>query len=209
MSSPPNYEWEQLLDIDDSDLSLTPVLRPYNRHVRETTKTTTTQNHAADNLKEKPVRIIPSHAGIVQVAKLRKQLDIHEGKGGDESVLSTQEYIRKVVDDVGEDEDFKVLYSKRSWRSHSDSERSLSGVGGSVMLMEEEEIVKLMEEEEMGDFELQVCGNIIDQEDLYKFDEEALNLELEEEARQARAEQEWLKKCRQEEELNEEHERQP
>ncbi|GKE14285.1 ribonuclease H-like domain-containing protein [Tanacetum coccineum] len=31
--------------------------------------------------------------------------DIHEG--GDESVLSTQEYIWKVIEDVGEDEDFK------------------------------------------------------------------------------------------------------
>nr|GEV12587.1 rve domain-containing protein/RVT_3 domain-containing protein [Tanacetum cinerariifolium] len=42
---------------------------------------------------------------IVQATKLRKQADIQEGK--DKSVLSTQEYIRKVVEDVGEDEDFK------------------------------------------------------------------------------------------------------
>ncbi|GJV29735.1 hypothetical protein Tco_1386183 [Tanacetum coccineum] len=33
-------------------------------------------------------------------------------------------------------------------------------------------------------------------DDLYKFDEEALGLALEEEARQARAQQEWLQKCR-------------
>ncbi|GKE79097.1 hypothetical protein Tco_1545217 [Tanacetum coccineum] len=77
-----------------------------------------------------------------------------------------------------------------------------SGVAGSGMLMEEEEIVKLMEEEEMADLELQVCGNVTDQ------DEEALNLTLEEEARQVRAEQEWFEKCRQKEELDEEHERQ-
>ncbi|GKB39462.1 GPCR kinase [Tanacetum coccineum] len=64
-----------------------------------------------------------------------------------------------------------------------------SGVGGSGMLMEEDDIVKLMEEEEMVDLELHVCGNVIDQADLYKFDEEALNLILEEEARQARADQ--------------------
>ncbi|GKE99839.1 serine/threonine-protein kinase HT1-like protein isoform X1, partial [Tanacetum coccineum] len=82
------------------------------------------------------------------------------------------------------------------------------GVGGSEMLMEEEDIVKLIEEEEMVDLELHICGNVIDQEDLYKFDEEALNLILEEEARQARADQEWLDKCRQEEELDEKHERQ-
>ncbi|GJW69723.1 hypothetical protein Tco_1099061 [Tanacetum coccineum] len=42
-----------------------------------------------------------------------------------------------------------------------------------------------------------VCGNVTDQEDLYKFDEEALNLALEEEARQARAKHEWLEKCSQ------------
>nr|GFA18788.1 ribosomal protein L2 [Tanacetum cinerariifolium] len=45
------------------------------------------------------------------------------------------------------------------------------------MLMEKEEIVKLVEEEEMADLKLHVCGNVIDQEDLYKFDEEALDLE--------------------------------
>ncbi|GJS76332.1 hypothetical protein Tco_0726213 [Tanacetum coccineum] len=52
-------------------------------HVHETT--TTTQNPTIDNLEEKLVRIIPGPAGIVQVAKLRKQSDIHDG--GDESVL--------------------------------------------------------------------------------------------------------------------------
>ncbi|GKE23868.1 hypothetical protein Tco_1435380, partial [Tanacetum coccineum] len=80
-----------------------------------------------------------------------------------------------------------------------------SGVGGSGMLMEEEEIVKLMEEEEMADLELQVCWNVTHQE---MADEEALNLALEEEARQARADQEWLDKCRKEAESDEEHERQ-
>ncbi|PWA62727.1 hypothetical protein CTI12_AA356600 [Artemisia annua] len=103
MNSPSNDEWEQLLDIDDSDLQLTPVLRPCNRHVRDII--TTTQNADVDNLEEnKPVRIIPGPAGIFQASKLRKQLDIHEG--GVESVLSTQEYIKKIVKDVGEDEDF-------------------------------------------------------------------------------------------------------
>ncbi|GKF07770.1 hypothetical protein Tco_0041994, partial [Tanacetum coccineum] len=58
-----------------------------------------------------------------------------------------------------------------------------------------------MKEEELDDLELQVCGNVIEQEDLYKFNKESLNLALEEEARQARAEHDWLEKCRQEEEL--------
>ncbi|GKB34691.1 hypothetical protein Tco_0879633, partial [Tanacetum coccineum] len=52
-----------------------------------------------------PVRIIPGPAGIVQAAKLLKQRDILLGL--DEAVMSTQEYMKKVVEDVGEDEDFK------------------------------------------------------------------------------------------------------
>ncbi|GKG53496.1 hypothetical protein Tco_0554896, partial [Tanacetum coccineum] len=55
-------------------------------------------------LEERPIRIISGHADIVQAVKLRKQADIQEG--GEESILPTQEYIRKVVEDVGEDEDF-------------------------------------------------------------------------------------------------------
>ncbi|GJV09303.1 shikimate O-hydroxycinnamoyltransferase-like protein [Tanacetum coccineum] len=82
------------LDIDDSDLRLTPVLCPSSSTLVETSPST-----------QRPIRIIPGPAGIVQLAKLRKQSDIHEG-GGD-SVLSTQEYMKKVVEDVGEDEDFK------------------------------------------------------------------------------------------------------
>ncbi|GKA37626.1 ribonuclease H-like domain-containing protein [Tanacetum coccineum] len=108
MSSEPNYQWEDLLDIDDSDLPLTPVLRPCNRHVRETITITSTQNTdgivQVEEVEEKPVRIIPGPAGIVQLAKIRKQSDIHEG--ADDSVLSTQEYMKQVVEDVGEDEDF-------------------------------------------------------------------------------------------------------
>ncbi|GKE97050.1 hypothetical protein Tco_1581905, partial [Tanacetum coccineum] len=43
---------------------------------------------------------------IVQTTKLRKLVDTWEG--GEESVMSTQEYIRKVIEDVGEDDDFIV-----------------------------------------------------------------------------------------------------
>nr|GEZ15845.1 hypothetical protein [Tanacetum cinerariifolium] len=129
-------------------------------------------------LVENPVRIIPSPASIVQLAKIRRQSDIHGG--GDDSVLSTQEYMKQVVEDVGEDEDF----NSGSWLGATD------GVGGSGMLMEKEEIVKLMEAEEMADLKLHVCGNVIDQEDLYKFDEEVLDLVLKEEARESRAHEE-------------------
>ncbi|GJW42576.1 hypothetical protein Tco_0071375 [Tanacetum coccineum] len=62
------------------------------------------QNHQVDNCVVKPIRIIPSHAGIIQMAKLCKIDDTREG--GEEFVMSTQEYIRKVIEDVGEDDDF-------------------------------------------------------------------------------------------------------
>nr|GEV46801.1 ribonuclease H-like domain-containing protein [Tanacetum cinerariifolium] len=274
-------EWEDLLDIDDSDLSLTPVLRPCNRHVRETITITSTQNTdgivQVEKVEKKLVRTIPDPAGIVQLAKIRKQSDIHEG--GDDFVLSTQEYMKQVVKDVGEDEDFnsgswvgaieyvkanggivsgclgdiktflkngkleqvvaiikscspnalgnlkvivkdlsdtlagsihyKVINEKNMVNVfHKDFAPSNgSDVGGSEMLMEEEEIVKLVEEEEMADLELHVCGNVIDQEDLYKFDEEALDLVLEEEARESMVHEEWSEKCRQQEWEDAENER--
>nr|GEW77136.1 hypothetical protein [Tanacetum cinerariifolium] len=85
--------------------------------VRETTTTTqnlvSSQNPNVDNLKEKPVRITLDHTCIVQTAKLRKQANIQEGR--DKSVWPTQEYIRKVIEDVGEDEDLRV--GRRSYLS--------------------------------------------------------------------------------------------
>ncbi|GKB18441.1 hypothetical protein Tco_0852364, partial [Tanacetum coccineum] len=89
-----NDQWELSLDIDDSDLQLTPVLTPYTSTRIETPTPT-----------QKPVRIIPGPAGIVQAAKLLKQRDILLGRDG--AVMSTQEYMKKVVEDMGEDENFK------------------------------------------------------------------------------------------------------
>ncbi|GKC92818.1 hypothetical protein Tco_1158260 [Tanacetum coccineum] len=125
MNSSSNHEWEEGLDIDDSDLlltpvipldihdsnhRLTPVIHPRNNPhiVPEITTTTQTlfssQNNQVDNYVLKPIRIIPGHAGIIQTAKLCKLVDTREG--GEESVMSTQEYIRKVIEDVGEDDHF-------------------------------------------------------------------------------------------------------
>ncbi|GKA66213.1 hypothetical protein Tco_0766021 [Tanacetum coccineum] len=103
-------ECEQALDIDDFDLRLTPIVRPSNNPhiVLEITTTTQTlfssQNNQVDNCVVKPIRIIPGHAGIVQTDKLRKLANNREG--GKESIMSTQEYIRKVIEDVDEDDDF-------------------------------------------------------------------------------------------------------
>nr|GEW00189.1 hypothetical protein [Tanacetum cinerariifolium] len=219
MSSDPNYHWEDLLDIIDSDFSLTPVLRLCNRYVRETITITLTQNaHGIVQVWEvekKPVRIIPGPAGIVQLAKIRKQSDIHEGV--DESVLLTQDGCLRDIKTFlrnGKLEQVVAIIKSFSLNALGDLKVTVkvslknvvkvfckefipcngSSVGGSEMLMEEEEIVKFMEEEEMADLKLHVCGNVIDQEDIYKFDEEALDLILEKEARESRAHEEWLEK---------------
>nr|GEY04072.1 hypothetical protein [Tanacetum cinerariifolium] len=145
-----NDQWELNLDIDDFDLRLTPVLYPY----------------------------------------------IQDSGEGCE--MSTQEYIKKVIKDVGGDEDLKsglwvsVTKLLRMWVGmrilmaaflspkpsmhylsitmrnvvkvfHKDTiPGSGSGVGGSGML-DEEEIVKLLEVEDMAELELQVCGNVTNQ----------------------------------------------
>nr|GEZ92799.1 hypothetical protein [Tanacetum cinerariifolium] len=77
-------QWELSLDIDDFDLRLTLILRPSSSTHVETSPTT-----------QKPVRIIPRHAGIVQQAKKLKQRDILLGWDG--AVMSTQEYIKKLL----------------------------------------------------------------------------------------------------------------
>ncbi|GJU16688.1 transposase, MuDR, MULE transposase domain protein [Tanacetum coccineum] len=105
------YDSEYDLDIDDSDLYLTPVLRPSSStHVEPSPSTLN------------PVRIIPGPAvtrpgslfrcdpflgcyNIVQQAKLLKEKVFILDSDGD--LMSTQEYMQKVVEDVGEDDDFK------------------------------------------------------------------------------------------------------
>nr|GEX92189.1 hypothetical protein [Tanacetum cinerariifolium] len=98
-----NDQWELSLDIDDSDIRLTPVLHPSSSIRVET-------SHSTQN----PVRMIPGPADIVQATKLLKQRDILLGLDG--AVMSTQEFMKIVVEDVGEDEDFK----SGSWVSATD-----------------------------------------------------------------------------------------
>ncbi|GJR11295.1 hypothetical protein Tco_0793947 [Tanacetum coccineum] len=251
-----NDQWELNLDIDDSDLRLTPVLHPCSSTHVETSTTT-----------QKPVRIIPGPASIVQkvVEDMGEDEDFKSGlwvsatnyvnaNGGivsgclgdiknffkngklDQVVAIVKYYSpnvigdlivtlkdlsgtipctihHKVIDESGYGKDITVgtalilanvlVFSpKPSMHYFNITMRNVvkvfrkdtvpgsdSGVGGSGMLMEEEEIVKLMKDEEMADLELQVCENITDQE---MTDKEALNLALEEEVRQARVEHEWL-----------------
>ncbi|GJX64757.1 hypothetical protein Tco_0299100 [Tanacetum coccineum] len=128
---------------------------------------------------------------------------------------SLQQPRRKVVDDVGEDEDFKG----GSWVSavefvNANGGGIVNGCLGDIENYLKNEKLKqivaiiksctpnalgdlivtlkdLSEKEEMVELELQVCGNVTDQENQYKLDEEVLNLALEEEARTTRAEQEY------------------
>nr|GEY65950.1 hypothetical protein [Tanacetum cinerariifolium] len=105
MNSPPNYEWEQVLDIDDYDLRLTPIIRSNNNpHILpDITNTTQTlfssQNHHVHNYVVKAIRIVPGPAGIVQTAKLRKIVDTREGR--EESIMSMQDMVEYVNVDGG------------------------------------------------------------------------------------------------------------
>ena len=66
------------------------IVHLYIHEVVETTQTT-----------DQP-RILPGPAGILQRAKLRKLRDENEGT----SIMPTQEYVRKVMEDVSEDDHF-------------------------------------------------------------------------------------------------------
>ncbi|GKD63918.1 hypothetical protein Tco_1306026 [Tanacetum coccineum] len=227
MSSDPNYEWEQLLVIDDSD-SLFSI--------------------------PATATIILDPTGIFQLAKLRKQLD--------DSVLSTQEYIKRVVEDVGEDEDFKsgswvsadyvnanddtvsgclgdiknflkngkheqvvAIIKSCTLNALGDLTVTMKDLSGSALILANvsifspkpsmhylnitmRNVVKVFHKDSVPGNDNGVGGSKMLMEEETIFDEEALDFALEEEARQARAYQEWLEKCRQEDELDEEHERQ-
>ncbi|GJT11406.1 probable transmembrane ascorbate ferrireductase 4 [Tanacetum coccineum] len=85
--------WELSLDRDDLDLRLTPALLPFSSTQVET-------SHSNQN----QFRTIPGPAGIVQQAKLLKVKVFILGSDG--ALMLTQEYMQKVIEDVGEDEDF-------------------------------------------------------------------------------------------------------
>ncbi|GJX06347.1 15-cis-phytoene desaturase, chloroplastic/chromoplastic [Tanacetum coccineum] len=116
-----NDPWEYSLDIDDSDLHLTPVLRSSSSaHVEPSPYTSNSVTIIAgpagvvqlsnsicvepSSSTPNPVKIIPGPAGLVQRAKLLKENVFILDPDG--ALMSTQEYMQKVVKDVGEDADF-------------------------------------------------------------------------------------------------------
>nr|GEU74326.1 hypothetical protein [Tanacetum cinerariifolium] len=207
MSSDPNYQWEDLLYIDDSGLPLTLIFRPCNRHVRETIIITSTQNTdgivQVEEVEEKPIRIIPSPAGedkdfnsgswVGAIEYVKANGGIVSGCTGDIKTFLKSGKLEQVVAIIKSCSlnAFGDLKWCR-WEWNVDGKRRNSKIGG---------------KKEMADLELHLCGNVIDQKDLYKFDKEALDLVLKEEARVSRAHEEWLEKCRQQEEKDAEHER--
>ncbi|GJV59446.1 zf-CCHC domain-containing protein [Tanacetum coccineum] len=121
-----NEPWELSLDIDDSDLNLTAVLRPSGSTRFEPSPSTSNpvriipgpagiiQQANPSGYCPNPVRIIPDPVGIVQQAKLLKEKVFILDSDG--ALMSTQEYIQKVVEYVGEDEDF----NSGAWVSATD-----------------------------------------------------------------------------------------
>nr|GEZ53460.1 hypothetical protein [Tanacetum cinerariifolium] len=111
-----NDPWEFSLDIDDFDLNLTPVLRPSSSTRVEPSPSISNsvriipasagivQQAKPSGYCPNPVRIIPGPACIVQQVKLLKEKVFILDSDG--ALMSTQEYMQKVVEDVGEDDDF-------------------------------------------------------------------------------------------------------
>nr|GEW02827.1 hypothetical protein [Tanacetum cinerariifolium] len=80
--------WEFDFNIDDSDLQLTPSLR--------SSKST---HDESSTLIQNPVTIIPGPAAKL----LREKVFILDS---DRDLMSTQRYMQKIIEDVGEDDDF-------------------------------------------------------------------------------------------------------
>nr|GEX97812.1 hypothetical protein [Tanacetum cinerariifolium] len=116
-----NDPWGYNFDIDDSDLHLTHVLRSSSSaHVEPSPYTPNPVTiipgpagvvQLSNSIRVDPssstpnlVRIIPGPAGLVQRAKLLKENVFILDPDG--ALISTQEYMQKVVEDVGEDADF-------------------------------------------------------------------------------------------------------
>nr|GEW82253.1 hypothetical protein [Tanacetum cinerariifolium] len=115
-----NDPWEYSLDIDDSDLHLTHVMRssssprvepsPYTpnpvRIIHCPAGISSSTCFEPSSSTPNPFRIIPGPAGLVQQAKQFKEKFIILDPDG--AIMSTQEYMQKVVEGVGEDDGFNI-----------------------------------------------------------------------------------------------------
>ncbi|GKB34639.1 hypothetical protein Tco_0879581 [Tanacetum coccineum] len=126
-----NEPWEFSLDIDDSDLQLTPVepspltpnpvtIIPGHAGIVQLSSSTRVEPSSSTS---NPVRIIPGPAGLVQRAKLLKENVFILDPNG--ALMSTQEYMYKVVGGVGENVDF----NSRAW---ANATNYVNAFGGTV-----------------------------------------------------------------------------
>nr|GEV52900.1 hypothetical protein [Tanacetum cinerariifolium] len=116
-----NEPWELSLDIDDSDLQLTHIVHSSNSiHVEPSPLTqnsvtiipaplgiiqlSNSKRIEPSSSTSNPVRIIPGPAGLVQRANLLKENVFILDPDG--ALISTQEYMHKVVEDACEEVDF-------------------------------------------------------------------------------------------------------
>nr|GEY07119.1 hypothetical protein [Tanacetum cinerariifolium] len=116
-----NEPWELSLDIDDFDLQLTHIVRSSSSiHVEPSPLTqnsvtiilgplgivqlSSSTRIEPSSSTSNPVRITPSPARLVQRDKLLKENVFILDPDG--ALMSTQEYMQKVFEDVGEDADF-------------------------------------------------------------------------------------------------------
>nr|GEW53006.1 hypothetical protein [Tanacetum cinerariifolium] len=133
-----NKPWEYILDIDDFDLYLTPVVRssssthvepsPYNTNLVTLIPGPLDVVHLSSSTRVEPststinpVRIIPDPAGLIQQARMLKEKVFILDPDG--PLMSTQQYMDKVFEDVGEDDNFKSA----SWVSATNYVNAFGG----------------------------------------------------------------------------------
>ncbi|GKB74589.1 probable transmembrane ascorbate ferrireductase 4 [Tanacetum coccineum] len=112
-----NDPWEYSLGIDDFDLHLTPVLcSSSSAHVEPSPYT------------PNPVTIIPGPAGV-RAKLLKENVFILDPDG---ALMSTQEYMQKVVEDVGKLEQVVAIVKSCSSNALEDLNVTLKDLSGTV-----------------------------------------------------------------------------
>nr|GFB02915.1 hypothetical protein [Tanacetum cinerariifolium] len=144
-----------------------------------------------------PVRIITGHVGVVQVKE--KAVRIIPGLAGYiENYLKNgkPEQVVAIIksctpNTIG---DLTVTLKDLSSTLHGiiHQKSLMRGVMERTLLITMRNVIKVFHKDSVPSNGSDVCWNVTHQE---MADEEALNLALDEEARQARADQEWLEKC--------------
>nr|GEW48845.1 RNA recognition motif domain, nucleotide-binding alpha-beta plait domain protein [Tanacetum cinerariifolium] len=142
------------------------MISPPNYSLRSCNQNPSTQNIvSSQNAVDKPVIIIPSPAGIVQAAKMRKIVDGLEGRV--KCVLPTQEYVRQIFENASDDDDYT-----RGWKLEkivAVIKSCTPNVLGDLTVTlkdpsDQEELTKLLEKVEKAEQELQFDGILSDKQ---------------------------------------------